>query len=229
VSGVAGAPRGGRFPGFDVASQAGHWDPVTAGVVLGRLGMPPDLRFFSPDEEAIATALCDQLLGQRDAPKVPIVNLIDARLAGQETDGWHYADMPEDGVAWRLSLAALDADAIARHSAGFAGCAPEDQVKLIQAVQDPPATGMASMPGTSGACGPATRVLRFMPRLRRGTRSASPARPTRAGIRTPAWTRESPSRSATPAPRTTRSVRTVTGEPAERRPGAKFLGVAAAQ
>ena len=136
MSSAAGAPRGGRFPGFDVASQAQHWDPVTAGVVLSRLGMPPDLRFFSPDEEAIGTALCDRLLDQRDDPRVPIVNLIDARLAEQETDGWHYADLPEDGVAWRLSLAALDADAMERHGAGFADCAPEDQVKLIQAVQD---------------------------------------------------------------------------------------------
>jgi hypothetical protein len=28
--------------------------------------MPPDVRFFSPAEEAIATALCDQLLGQAE-------------------------------------------------------------------------------------------------------------------------------------------------------------------
>ncbi len=135
MSSAVGASRG-RFPGFDAADQAGHWDPVTAGVVLSRLGMPPDLRFFSPDEEAIATALCDQLLDQQADPKVPIVNLIDARLAEQQTDGWHYADLPEDGVAWRLSLAALDADAMAGHGGGFAGCAAADQVKLIQAVQD---------------------------------------------------------------------------------------------
>jgi len=39
---VTGAREGyrGRFPGFDVVSQAGTWDPATAGVVLGRLPRP---------------------------------------------------------------------------------------------------------------------------------------------------------------------------------------------
>ena len=80
---------------------------MTAGVVLSRLGMPPDVRFFSPAEEAIATALCDQLLDQAEDARLPVVNQIDARLAEKETDGWHYEGMPEDGKAWRLSLAAL--------------------------------------------------------------------------------------------------------------------------
>jgi hypothetical protein len=131
VSGLAAAP-GGRFPGFDTAAQAPHWDAVTTGVVLSRLGMPPDIRFFTPGEEAIATALCDQLLGQADDRRVPVVSQVDARLAEQETDGWHYQDMPEDGQAWRESLAALDA----RYSRGFAQCRAEDQAKLIQGVQD---------------------------------------------------------------------------------------------
>ena len=133
---MSGAPRGGRFPGFDAASQAKHWDPVTAGVVLSRLGMPPDIRFFSPEEEAIATALCDQLLDQHEDPKVPVLNFIGARLAEQDTDGWRYQDMPEDGRAWRMSLAALDADGHAHCGTGFASCSAADQVTLIQAVQD---------------------------------------------------------------------------------------------
>ena len=45
------------------------------------------------------------------------MNLIDARLAEQQTDGWRYEDMPEDGQAWRDTLAALDADADASGSA----------------------------------------------------------------------------------------------------------------
>ena len=125
-----------RFPGFDSAAQAARWDAVTAGVVLARLGMPPDIRFFSPAEEAIATALCDLLLGQSDAARLPVVNEIDARLAEKETDGWHYEDMPEDGTSWRLSLAALDADALSRYDRGLADSSADDQAKLVQAVQD---------------------------------------------------------------------------------------------
>jgi Gluconate 2-dehydrogenase subunit 3 len=136
VSDAKGTPRGGRFPGFDSAAQASHWDATTAGVVLSRLGMPPDIRFFTPAEEAIATALCDQLLDLGEGARVPVVNLIDARLAERETDGWRYEDMPEDGQAWRQSLAALDADAAVRYGCGFAESSSLDQIKLIQAVQD---------------------------------------------------------------------------------------------
>jgi hypothetical protein len=140
---VSGAP-GGRFPGFSAAAQARHWDPVTAGVVLGRLGQPPDPRFFTPDEQAIATALCARLLGQGrgpdggpgGGPPVPVMAMIDARLAEKETDGWRYADLPEDGQAWRDTLAALDHDARDKYGCGFAGCPSAGQDDLIQAVQD---------------------------------------------------------------------------------------------
>lgn len=135
---------GGRFPGFSAAAQARHWDPVTAGVVLTRLGRPPDLRFFTPSQEAAATALCDRLLDQDSSthggpgggPAVPVVAMIDARLAGQQTDGWRYADLPEDGEAWRDTLRHLDDDARAKTGHGFAQCPPADQRAIIQAVQD---------------------------------------------------------------------------------------------
>lgn len=133
---LAGHEDGGRFPGFDALEQAGHWDPVTAGVVLSRVGRPPDIRFFTPAEEAAATALCDRLLGQDGEPQIPVVPEIDARLAEQQTDGWRYTDMPEDGQAWRDSLRFLDEDTQAAHSCEFALATPESQRAVIQAVQD---------------------------------------------------------------------------------------------
>jgi Gluconate 2-dehydrogenase subunit 3 len=136
VTGTAPRSARGRFPGFDVLTQSRHWDPVTTGVVLSRTGMAPDIRFFTPAEQAAATALCDQLLDQHGEAKVPVVNLIDARLAEKQTDGWHYQDMPEDGQAWRDTLAALDSDAQDRYGTGFAACTEEQQATLIQAVQD---------------------------------------------------------------------------------------------
>ena len=33
------------------------------------------------------------------------MEMIDARLADGQTDGWRYEDMPEDGQAWRDTLA----------------------------------------------------------------------------------------------------------------------------
>jgi hypothetical protein len=133
---VTAPSAGDRFPGFDVTAEAGHWDPVTSGVVLSRLGRPPDIRFFTPAEEAAATVLCNQLLGQESEPLVPLVAMIDARLAEQQTDGWRYRDMPQDGQAWRDSLDYLDRDARNKFSCGFAECASADQQAILQAVQD---------------------------------------------------------------------------------------------
>ena len=48
------------------------------------------------------------------------LQFIDARLAEQETDGWRYDDMPEDGQAWRDSLRYLDEDAQAKFGVRFA-------------------------------------------------------------------------------------------------------------
>jgi Gluconate 2-dehydrogenase subunit 3 len=126
----------GRFPGFDVLDQIDHWDDVTAGVVLARLDPPVDFSFFTPEEQAIAGVLLDLLLGQTAEPRVPVLGLIDRRLALDETDGWRYEDMPDDPIAWRRSLAAIDEDAREQHGSPFHGLRSEEQSKLIQAVQD---------------------------------------------------------------------------------------------
>ena len=125
----------GRFPGFDVLDEVHRWDDITAGVVLARLAPTTDLSFFTLAENGTATALLDLLLHQDSEPKVPVVALIDARLAAGETDGWHYDDLPEEGQAWRDTLVALDADAMPLHGTGFATIAPHQQAALIQTVQ----------------------------------------------------------------------------------------------
>jgi hypothetical protein len=128
---------GGRFPGFDSAAQSPYWDPVTAGLVLARLDTPRSLHFFTTGEAATATALCDQLTGQvGDGPRIPIVAMVDSRLARAETDGWRYADMPEDAEAWRDTLGYLDEDAAGRFGRGFAECGADEQRAVIQGVQD---------------------------------------------------------------------------------------------
>ena len=125
-----------RFPGFDVLQISRHWDEVTAGVVLSRLGFPPDVRFFTPPELAVVQALVGQLLDQHEDPAVPVAQLIDARLTEMQTDGWRYEDMPHDDQAWRDTLAHLDADAHERFDAGFALCTRAEQSVLVAAVQE---------------------------------------------------------------------------------------------
>jgi Gluconate 2-dehydrogenase subunit 3 len=124
-----------RFPGFDVLGQAGHWDQYTRDLVLSRLD-PPRGTFFSTGERACARALLNLLTGQQDDPRVPVLDMIDSRLAADETDGWRYGDMPEDGQAWRDTMAYLDDDSRDRCGAPFAEAPEKDQLALIQAVQD---------------------------------------------------------------------------------------------
>jgi hypothetical protein len=131
-------PQGrGRFDGFDVLDSVDAWDDVTAGAVLARLALPGDLAFFTPHEVGVAAPLLDLLLAQDGEPRIPVLALIDQRLAVGETDGWHYDDLPEDAQAWRDTLAALDRDAEEHHHGrGFAGLVSSEQAALVQAVQD---------------------------------------------------------------------------------------------
>jgi len=126
----------GRFDGYDVLEQANHWDQVTQGMVLRRLGPPTPLRFFTEAEGAVARALLDRLLGQDEEPCIDVLADIDSRLALEVTDGWHYADMPHDGQAWRDTLAFLDDDAQSRFGKGFALLSKEHQAAVVQGVQD---------------------------------------------------------------------------------------------
>ncbi|MFJ9824865.1 GMC oxidoreductase [Streptomyces sp. NPDC101160] len=120
-----------------ILRQAGAWDPVTRAVVLARLH-PPPCRFHTPAEQAVAGPLLDLLVGQAHTPgRLPLLELVDQRIAAGAADGgggegWHHADLPEDGPAWRLSLAALDAEARLRHDGtGFAGLSVGDRHRLL--------------------------------------------------------------------------------------------------
>jgi hypothetical protein len=132
---VSGGPD--RFRGFDPLSQVRHWDPVTADAILARVAPPAPVKFFTADEEACARALLNLLTGQDEGGlAVPVLEMVDARLAAGETDGWRYADLPEDGQAWRDTLAYLDGDAYERAGTPFADAPRADQQAMVQAVQD---------------------------------------------------------------------------------------------
>jgi hypothetical protein len=125
-----------RFPGFDVVAESDTWDDVTRAVVLNRVRRPPTVTFFNPREEVTARVLLNRLLAQEQEPRVPVVELIDARLAAGEGDGYRYGDMPEDGEAWRRSLIGIDQDATVRFGTPFAQLTHARQHEIIQSVQD---------------------------------------------------------------------------------------------
>ena len=152
-----------------------------------------DIRFFTPAQEAVATALCDQLLGQDGEPLVPLVR-DDRRPAGRAADRrlalrGHARGRP--GLAGHAGR--LDADARGKFGCGFAELPAGEQQAVIQAVQD---LGPGDWHGLT-----ASRVWSLWTRYActafyshpaPGTRSASPARPTRAATRTPASGKREP-------------------------------------
>ncbi|MEU7028423.1 GMC family oxidoreductase [Streptomyces sp. NPDC046275] len=123
-----------------ILRQARAWDPATRAAVLARLE-PPPCRFLTPAERAVAAPLLDLLTGQAHGPgRIPLLRLLDRRLAEAEQtgeggggEGWRHADLPEDGTAWRRSLAALDAEARLRHAGtGFAALTVGDRIRLLR-------------------------------------------------------------------------------------------------
>ena len=206
--------RAGRFPGFDVLSQAPHWDQVTAEVVTARTGLPPALEFFTGAEAPCARALLNLLTGQDGEAAVPVCEMVDSRLAAGETDGWRYADMPEDGQAWRDTLSYLDADSGHRCGTSFAGAPWADQAALVQAVQDLKSADWHGLPAarvwslwTRYAC------TAFYAHPFAWTEIGFPGPLTRAATRTPGSASSSPSRSVTRGPPRTPSRRAPDGSP----------------
>ena len=116
-------------------AQAGSWDLVTRGVVLGRLGPLGPLSFFTVEQEPTLRALCDRLLDQGCEPRVPIAEMVDNRLAIRRGDGFRHKDMPEDWIAWPLSVEGLDADAREKTGRPLHDLGTDEQIQLIDHVR----------------------------------------------------------------------------------------------
>lgn len=127
----------GRYPDYDVLTAAEHWDEQTRETVLARLRPRRQLSFFSPEQLPTLRAFCDAVLAQDAEPRVPVVELIDEKLAAGRLDGYQYEDMPDDRETWSLTLTGLDASASERcaHSS-FAGCDLAEQEGILRAFAD---------------------------------------------------------------------------------------------
>ena len=123
------------YPGWDVLTK---WDTPsyneqTRDVLRHRL-TPPPRRALSEAEYETLTALCDRVVPQEDEERAEIAPWIDAAIAAERPTGTRYEGMPDNPTAWRRGLAALEAEAQARHGAGFAALAPADQDALLKAI-----------------------------------------------------------------------------------------------
>jgi hypothetical protein len=129
-----------RFPGYDVLSkrETPSWNPQTRAVIDARMAIDPDAHaFFTDSEWKTLKAVCERIIPQppeRPQP-APLAAMVDAKLATGAGDGYRDARMPPMGEAWRRGLAALEAEAQARHGRPFHDLAPAERDGLLSAAQ----------------------------------------------------------------------------------------------
>ena len=121
----------GRYPDYDVLSQASHWDEATRAAVLGRVAEVPPPRFFDATEAATLRAFCDVATGQDSEPRIPVLEMVDAKFAAGRLDGFRFHDMPEDPQTWRAVAAHLDESAGEAGHKSFAAAPEQARIELV--------------------------------------------------------------------------------------------------
>jgi Gluconate 2-dehydrogenase subunit 3 len=116
----------GRYPDYDVLTQARHWDERTRELVMRRAERVPPIRFFTPREVSTLSVLCDMLSAQDAEPRIPVLAMVDEKYHEGRLDGYQYEDMPDDRDAWRLVARGLDEQALERCGAPSFAVADED-------------------------------------------------------------------------------------------------------
>jgi hypothetical protein len=128
------------YPGYDVLKKRNSpsWNDKTRAVVDARLAIDPSRHHFCTASEWLALrALCDRIVPQPAdrAEPVPVAAMVDEKLHLDADDGYRDARLPPLREAWRRGLAALDAEALARHQCYFHALAPLDQDALLTDIQ----------------------------------------------------------------------------------------------
>lgn len=124
----------GRYPDYDVLAGASHWDEVTRGLVLARVGEPPPIRCFDAAQARTLGAFCDVVTAQHSEPRIPVLAMVDAKLYEGKLDGFRYHDMPSDQETWRRVAANLDASAQDQTGGeeGFAEASSEVKHEIVR-------------------------------------------------------------------------------------------------
>jgi hypothetical protein len=121
----------GRYPDWDVLSQASHWDEVTRKLVLERVENVPPFRFFDEREQRVLKAFCDTVTAQDGEPRIPVLSYVDEKFHKGELDGYQFAGMPDDRDVWRIVARGLDESAAALGVGDFASGSPDVQRQIV--------------------------------------------------------------------------------------------------
>jgi hypothetical protein len=123
----------GRYPDYNVLDEVAHWDEVTRRVVLERVEQTPPIRFFTEPEARTLGAFCDRVMAQDREPKIPVLNMVDAKMFADELDGFRFAELPRDPETWRRVAAGLDASARQHGCESFAAAPGNVQHDIVDA------------------------------------------------------------------------------------------------
>ena len=127
----------GYYRGYSTLGQKAFWDAATRQTVVSRVEQTPSTRFFTETELPLITSVCDRILPQDDrvpARRIPIVPVIDDRLASNRISGYRYEDMPCDQDAYRWGLQAIEETAQAIHARAFVALDSLQQDYLLKSI-----------------------------------------------------------------------------------------------
>ena len=129
----------GYYAGYSTMALKKSWDRATRKVVSERVMESASIRFFSPQEAAVLSAVIDRLMPQDDrseARTVPILSVIDERLQSNSLNGFRYEDMPPDQESYRLGIKAIDEMARTRFEQSFVELAVHRQELILKSLHD---------------------------------------------------------------------------------------------
>ena len=131
--------RPGYYPGLDTLAQQRYWDEATRATVLRRLEAPGPLRYFDGPAADFWTMVFEHLLPQSDRTperRIPILPVVDARLARNQGIGYRFAEMPPDREAYALGRDAIDEEARLHGGAPFIELPAERRDAVLKQLHD---------------------------------------------------------------------------------------------
>jgi hypothetical protein len=139
-----------RYPGYNVLNKrkSPSWNDRSREVIDARLAIDAEFHRFCDEAEWRALcAVCDQIIPPPSHHAMaPIAAMIDQKLYSRKGDGYRDARLPEQGQAWRIGLAAIDAEAVVHGGKPFCELAAEQQRQMLHNIQ----RGIVASPAWEG-------------------------------------------------------------------------------
>ncbi len=128
----------GYYPGFSTLSQSSFWDDATRKVVDKRVKQPHVRKFFSEASWQFWTVVFEHLIPQTDRTpdrQIPLIPMLDDRLAANRTVGYRFEDMPHDRVVYELGIEAINSEAHHRYGGNFLDLSSRHRDEVLKSIE----------------------------------------------------------------------------------------------